>query len=131
MHTLWEARFSKLLNTCLLRNSDRPLSFLVNYVCGKATRLLGFLKRNLRNCPRALKELSYKHFILPTLDYAVSIWDPYHCNNINKIEMIQHRAARFVLNCPWRRDIRDGISSMLQLLGWPTLPKMCNISPHV
>ena len=35
------------------------------------------------------------------------VWDPYLLCNINKIEMIQHRATHFVLGCPWRRDIRD------------------------
>ena len=69
----------------------------VNHVCNKATRLIGFLQRNLRNCSRALKELSYKQFILPVL-LQFAIWDPCHLKDINKIEMIQHRAARFVLN---------------------------------
>ena len=46
---------------------------------------------------------------------------PYHQNQINKLEMIQHRAARFVLNQPWRRNVRDSISSLLSSLKWPTL----------
>ena len=46
---------------------------------------------------------------------------PHHHKNINKIEMIQHRAARFVLDCPWRRDCRVSINSMLLTLGWPSL----------
>ena len=29
-------------------------------------------------------------YCLPVLDYASSIWDPYHQNQINKLEMIQH-----------------------------------------
>ena len=70
----------------------------VNHVCNKATRLIGFLQRNLRNCSSALKELSYKQSILPVLEYAAAIWEPYHLKDINEIEMIQHRAARFVLN---------------------------------
>ena len=93
----------------------------VNHVCNKATRLIGFLQRNLRSCSRALKELSYKQFILPVLEYAAAIWDPYHLKDINKIEMIQHRAARFVLNRPWRRNMRDSITDMLTSLEWPPL----------
>ena len=93
----------------------------VDYVCSKAMRLIGFLQRNLRNCSKELKELSYKQFVLPILEYASTVWDPYHLCNVNKIEMIQHRAARFVLGCPWRRDFRDSITSMLSLLGWPSL----------
>ena len=38
-----------------------------------------------------------------------------------ELEMIQHRAARFVLNQPWRRNVRDSISSLLSSLKWPTL----------
>ena len=40
----------------------------VDYVCSKATILIGFLQRNLHNCPKELKELSYKQFVLPVLD---------------------------------------------------------------
>ena len=40
-----------------------------------------------------LKKLSYKQFMLLVLDYASSIWDPYHQNQINQLEMIQHRAG--------------------------------------
>ena len=93
----------------------------VEYVCGKAMKLIGFLNRNLHTCSKELKELSYKQFELPVLDYALSIWDPYHQNQINKLEMIQHRAARYVLNQPWRRNVRDSITSLLLSLKWPTL----------
>jgi len=72
----------------------------INHVCNKATRLIGFLQRNLRKCSRVLKELSYKQFILSVMEYTAAIWDPYHLTDINKIEMNQHRAARFVLNRP-------------------------------
>ena len=41
-------------------------------------RLIGFLQRNLRNCSKEFKELSYKQFVLPILDYASTVWDPYH-----------------------------------------------------
>ena len=39
---------------------------------------------------------------LPVLDCASSIWDPYHQNQINRLEMIQHmyRAAHYLLNQP-------------------------------
>ena len=35
--------------------------------------------------------------------------------------MIQHRAARFVLNKPWRRTNHDSISDILEALKWPPL----------
>ena len=35
--------------------------------------------------------------------------------------MIQHRAARFVLNKSWRRNHRDSITEMLRTLNWLSL----------
>ena len=57
----------------------------IDYLCGKAMKLIGFLNYNLHICSKELKELSYKQFVLPVLDYASSIWDPYHQNQINKL----------------------------------------------
>jgi len=90
----------------------------IGYVCNKANKLLRFLKRNLQSCPKYFWELSCKQFIIPVLEYCAPIWDPYHLSDINKIEMIQHRAARFVLKKPWRRSYRDSVSSMLADLQW-------------
>ena len=69
----------------------------INQLCHKANQLLGFLQRNLRGCSRTLKEHSYKQLVLPTIEYCSAIWDPHHQNAIHQLEMIQHRAARFVL----------------------------------
>ena len=92
------------------------------YVCScKVTRLISFLQRNLSNCSKELKELIYKQLVLPVLEYTATVWDPYHRRNINKIEMIQHRVVYFVLGCPWIRDIKNSITSMLSSLGWPSL----------
>ena len=41
--------------------------------------------------------------------------------SIHKLEMVQHRAARFVLNKPWRRNHRDSITDMLVRLNWKSL----------
>ena len=93
----------------------------INNVCNKANRLLGFLKRNLHHCSSNLKEMAYKQLILPSLGYCAPIWDPFHHNLIYKLEMIQHRAARFVLNRPWTRGHHDSITEMLCTLEWTTL----------
>ena len=95
----------------------------VDYICSKANRILGFLWRNLRGSPKTLRETSYLHFVLPILDYCCSIWDPHHQSSVHKLEMIQHRAARFVLNKPWRKNTRDSITHMLETLKWPPLQK--------
>jgi hypothetical protein len=61
-------------------------------------------------------------FVRPSLEYASTVWDPHTQANINKVESIQRRAARFVTNN------YDPIASVTTLttqyktsLNWPTL----------
>ena len=75
----------------------------VDHICNKASGLLGFLKRNLHSSPVQIKEYLYKHLLLPSIEYCSAIWDPYYLTDIKKIEMIQHRVVRFVLNKPWHK----------------------------
>ena len=50
-------------------------------------------------------------YIRPTLEYACVAWDPYTKENINKLEMVQQRAARFVLG---RYNYTSSVTEMLQ-----------------
>ena len=65
----------------------------------------------------------YKQLLLPPLEYCSAIWDPHHQTSITKLEMIQHHAARFVLNRPWHRSNHnyDSITEMLAYLKWPSV----------
>ena len=54
----------------------------------------------------------------PTLEHASSIWDPYTKKNINAIEMIQRRAARYVTN---RYERYASVTEMLKELQWDSL----------
>ena len=42
--------------------------------------------------------LEYFTYVQPILEYASTVWSPHIKADINKLEMIQRRAARFVLN---------------------------------
>ena len=46
------------------------------------------------------------------------MWDPHTQDNINKVESIQRRAARFVTN---NYDPRSSVTTLLQDLNWSTL----------
>ena len=113
------------LGICL--NHKLSWSPHVSHLCNKANCLLGFLHRNLRNSPRHIKETTYKQLILPVLQYCSSIWDPHQQYLIHKLEMVQHRAARFVLNKPWKRNAydQDSITQLMQQISWPTLKAQC------
>jgi len=85
---------------------DNKLSWTphISSLCSKANRLLGFLHRTLHHYPSHLKEHACKQIVLPSIEYYSFIWDPHQQTSIHKLEMIQCRAARFVLNKPWRRN---------------------------
>ena len=83
-----------------LSNPEETFSQFTVYIRCSWTQVatfIKFLRRNLRNCPKNLKELGYKQFVLPVLEYAATICDPYHQNDINKIEMIQYNTEQPVL----------------------------------
>ena len=56
--------------------------------------------------------------VCPILEYAFSIWDPHININIQALESVQRRAARFCLGDYFRYS---SVTSMLLLLGLPSL----------
>ena len=49
------------------------------------------------------------------------MWDPPQQYLIHKLEIIQHRAIRFVLNRVWQRNHQESITELLQQQNWSTL----------
>ena len=88
-------------------------------VASKANRTLGFVRRKLSKCPQDIKDQAYKSLERPHLEYASAVWDPYRQCHIDKIEMVQRKAARFVTNTYSREP--GTVTNILQSLGWPTL----------
>ena len=63
--------------------------------------------------------------VRPQLEYAAAVWDPYYQIDIQLLEKIQRRAARWVLHDYNRYS---SVTSMLQHLNWPTLETRRQIS---
>ena len=63
--------------------------------------------------------------VRPILEYSSPVWSPWQNTNIKKIESIQKRAARFVLNIRDHRSISNVIKEDLK---WQTLEERRNIS---
>ena len=74
----------------------------ISSITAKANRTLGFVKGNVRTNNEKVKELAYKTLVRPQVEYASPVCPPPpHTrtkHNINKIEMTQRRAARWVKN---------------------------------
>ena len=65
----------------------------ISEISSKATKTLGFLRRNLAFAPRSTKEVAYKTLVRPKLEYAAPIWSPYSKLQINQVEKVQRTAA--------------------------------------
>ena len=72
----------------------------VDNVCKKANSVLGFIRRNFKTCSCKIKEDLYFTYVKPVLEYAAEVWaqSPHTRCSINRLESIQRRAARFVMN---------------------------------
>ncbi|KAI8514688.1 hypothetical protein Bbelb_072790 [Branchiostoma belcheri] len=115
-HTLERVPAAKYLGVTL--QTDLSWGKHIDNTSSKANRMLCLLRRNLRVRSRKTKELAYKALVRPILEYASSVWDPHSNQNINKLEKVQRRAARFVLH---RYRNTSSVSAMLEQLQWPTL----------
>ena len=101
---------------------DSSLTFNqhIDEVIAKADRTRQFLQRNIHSCHQDIKNTSYCTFVRPVLEYCCTVWDPHKRNDtqVNRIEAVQNRAARFVKN-DWRRD--SSVSAMVRSLQWEEL----------
>ena len=83
-----------------------------------ASRSLGFLTRNIRTQNPALREMAYKTLVHSLVEYSSTVWSPYTDQNIDKLEMIQRRAARWTPN---NYSTYVSVTEMLQSLSWRSL----------
>ena len=99
---------------------DSKLSWAkhITEITTKSSKVLGMVKRTLGPCKREVKDTAYNMLVRPKLEYASPIWNPHTCSQINRLERIQHCAARFVAND--HRRITNS-TSLVQTLNWQTL----------
>ena len=90
----------------------------ISEISSKATKKLGFLRRNLAFAPRSTKEVAYKTLVWPKLEYAAPIWSPYSKLQINQVEKVQRTAACWTCR-RWRNT--SSVGEMLDELEWPSL----------
>ena len=63
--------------------------------------------RSPSRCSKAVKQRAYLALVRPTLEYATPAWSPHAQKDINNIESVQRRAARFVCGDYRRNKQRD------------------------
>ena len=83
----------------------------------KTNTALAFLWCNLKPFLH-IKTKCYLGIVRPIIEYDCRVWAPHTAQDINRIKMIQRRAAQFVYHNYYHSV---SVSSMLKSLGWPTL----------
>ena len=114
--TLEYVQSAKYLGITITDNMDWGQH--VSEISSKATKTLGFLRRNLAFAPRSSKEVAYKILVQPKLEYAAPIWSPHSKLQINQIEKVQRTAAGWTCR-RWRNT--SSVGEMHDELGWPSL----------
>ena len=122
-HTLANVTSAKYQGVTIAQDLDWDLH--VHNITTKANRTLGFLRRNLKVNNIRLKETAYRAMVRPILEYACTVWDPIKEGQIKKIENVQQRSARFVLNLYKQTT---SITNLLSHLGWTSLQSQRKIA---
>ena len=109
----------------ILINKLLSWSSHISTIAAKATKTLNFLKRNLSSCSQRVKKSAYITMVRPQMEYASAVWDPYYNSQIQQLEKVQRRAARWIYNDYSRFS---SVSAMLNELSLPSLETRRKIS---
>ena len=106
---------------------NKTLSWLshISNIAKKASNTLNFIKRNLSDCSREVKAQAYLTMVRPQMEFASVVWDPCYNVDVDKLEKIQRRAARWVISDCNRTS---SVTQILNQLSWPTLRTRRKIS---
>ena len=105
----------------ILIHKSLKFSEHIRNTTNKCSRRLGFLRRNLKRCPKELKKTAYISLVHSCAEYGAAIWDPHLDPHIKALERIQNHAIRWVSGIGPREP--TSISQLRQNLKWPTLEK--------
>jgi len=104
----------------VLISNDLKWQAHIQNICKKSNSVLGLLRRNLRGCPQHCKRIAYTSLVRSKLEYAAVVWDPYLQGDIDSLERVQHRAARFITGDYHSRNT-GCVTRMLQEQNLPSL----------
>ena len=114
--TLENVQSAKYLGITITENMDWGQH--ISDISSKATKTLGYLRRNLAFASRSTKEVAYKTLVRPKLEYAAPIWSPYCKTQIQQVEKVTGDGSPLDLQ-EWRNN--SSVGEMLDELQRPTL----------
>jgi len=129
----WDKQLTHRLNETVLENvtCHKVLGVIIDnnfnwhkhidYVCKALNNKISLLKHILYYLTNEMKLLFYNAYLLPIFDNCCTIWGKTNKRYINKILIIQKRAAKLILNKPTRTPT-DGLFKQLR---WLTFTDRC------
>ena len=74
------------------------IPIVIEQTAAQGNNKIGFLKRNRNINNPDIKHHAYKTLIRATREYNSIVWDPHPAKAVLQLEMVQHCAARLVMN---------------------------------
>ena len=115
-HALTQTQCYKYLGVHL--NNTLNWNTHINNIVNKANKVLYVARQALYKSSKEVKQTAYKSLVRPLLEYSSSVWDPYTTTNIDAVEKVQRKAARFCCN---NYNRHDSVTDMLHTLKWDSL----------
>ena len=86
----------------------------IDKMCAKLSKRLGMLRRIKFNLPKETLLMLYNTMVLPLIDYGNVVYSNCSATSMKKLQVMQNKGARMILNCHYRTHIVD----MLKELKW-------------
>ena len=102
----------KLLGVFIDENLDWTAQ--IDTLCTKISTRLNLLSRIKKSLPLETRKLYFNGYILPILDYCCTIWGNTSDQNTNRLDKLQKRAARIILELPYDTPS----NTMFKKLSW-------------
>ena len=78
----------------------------------KGSKTLGVIKHIQKQASQEGQLLAYTCLCRPILEYADTVWDPTLAKEIESLEMLQHRAVRFIARLRGRESVTGACSEL-------------------
>jgi len=93
----------------------------IDFVCKNLNNKITLLKHIFYYLTDEMKQMFYNAYLVPIFDYCITIWGKPNKSSINKVNNLQKRAARLILNKP----VRTPTPGLFKQLKWLSFSDRC------
>ena len=86
----------------------------IDHLCATISSRISLLKQLAPDVPENIQNIFYQGYILPLIDYGSNTWGATSNTNVERLNKLQKRAARIILNA----DYMTPSANMFKILGW-------------